>query len=292
MPEIQNPAAARNPAPRSTRKEVVQRETRILRMLTAGVNGAEIARREGLSPRRTREMIQSFFARRRDMAPVDFVDLQVTRLQEALVVAYAAMNGGNMKAVAMVVKIVRELDRYHGLTAEAALAAPYGNRARRQIERQVPDRIEGPAANWPTLPAAAQVGSMEPRESPESDARRQDALQISDRMESAAAKPLPGTAAEVEVTAPDPASPANDERRQDRPQPVETFEGAAANAPAPAPTRQPGTPGVASPEGGGLRRFDPQHGGGVEGAAAGSPALSWFPGLNAPPGDRAPLTGW
>ncbi len=51
--------------------------------------------------------------------PAEFLAIQVSRLNEALVVAYGAMSGGNLQAVDRVVKIVRELDRYHGLFAAA-----------------------------------------------------------------------------------------------------------------------------------------------------------------------------
>ncbi len=50
----------------------------------------------------------------------EFMALQVSRLHEALIVAYGAMSGANLEAVDRVVKIVRELDRYHGFAADAA----------------------------------------------------------------------------------------------------------------------------------------------------------------------------
>jgi len=49
--------------------------------------------------------------------PAEFLAMQVSRLNEALLVAYSAMGGMNLKAVDRVVKIVRELDRYHGFAA-------------------------------------------------------------------------------------------------------------------------------------------------------------------------------
>ena len=61
-------------------------------------------------------------ARRTPHPPEEFVAIQVGRLNEALLVAYSAMTGANLKAVDRVVKIVRELDRYHGfVTAERRL---------------------------------------------------------------------------------------------------------------------------------------------------------------------------
>ena len=46
--------------------------------------------------------------------------IQVSRLNEALLVAFSAMSPTNLKAVDQVVKIVRELDRYHGFVAASA----------------------------------------------------------------------------------------------------------------------------------------------------------------------------
>ncbi len=43
--------------------------------------------------------------------------IQVSRLNEALLVAFSAMSPTNLKAVDQAVRIVRELDRYHGFAA-------------------------------------------------------------------------------------------------------------------------------------------------------------------------------
>ena len=49
--------------------------------------------------------------------PEEFLAIQVSRLNEALLVAFSAMGPTNLKAVDQVVRIVRELDRYHGFAA-------------------------------------------------------------------------------------------------------------------------------------------------------------------------------
>ena len=68
-------------------------------------------------------------ARRTPHPPEEFVAIQVGRLNEALLVAYSAMTGANLKAVDRVVKIVRELDRYHGfVAAERRLPEALGRR--------------------------------------------------------------------------------------------------------------------------------------------------------------------
>jgi hypothetical protein len=90
------------------------RERRIVNLLNAGVSVAEIAQSEGVTHRRMRVMVGEILARRTPQPPAEFLALQVSRLSEALLVSYGAMGGGNLEAVDRVVKIVRELDRYHG----------------------------------------------------------------------------------------------------------------------------------------------------------------------------------
>jgi hypothetical protein len=62
-----------------------------------------------------RAVVRDILARRMPEPPAEFLALQVSRLNEAMLVAYSAMSGGNLQAVDRVVKIVRELDCYHGL---------------------------------------------------------------------------------------------------------------------------------------------------------------------------------
>jgi DNA-binding CsgD family transcriptional regulator len=111
--------------PRSV--EMAKRDLRIIEMVAAGMRVTEIALRERLSKRRVRELIARNLADRERLRPPQFFELQTRRLSEALLVAYAKMNDGNLAAVDRVVTIVRELDRYHGFAptepARAALAS-------------------------------------------------------------------------------------------------------------------------------------------------------------------------
>ena len=94
-----------------------RRERRIVDLLNRGVSVAEIAAREEVTEKRMRALVSEILARRMPEPPAEFLPLQVSRLNEALLVAYSAMSGANLKAVDLVVKIVRELDRYHGFSA-------------------------------------------------------------------------------------------------------------------------------------------------------------------------------
>ena len=114
--------------------------------LNRGVSVAEIAGRIGVTEKRMRALVKEILARRMPAAPEDFVALQVSRLNEALLVAYSAMSPENLRAVGLVVRIVRELDRYHGF-------AGAGRRPRRD-PRPAEAKARGP------LPLAGKSGTL------------------------------------------------------------------------------------------------------------------------------------
>ena len=102
---------------RAARLAKFRREQLIVDYLNRGVSVAEIAARLGLSEKRMRAVIKEISAHRCPHPPEEFLAIQVSRLNEALLVAASAMSGANLKAVDRVVKIVSELDRYHGFAA-------------------------------------------------------------------------------------------------------------------------------------------------------------------------------
>jgi hypothetical protein len=116
-------------ARRAARREAAERERRIIAFLNCGVSVAEIATREGLTHRRMRAVVQEILTRRMPQPPAEFVAMQISRLSEALLVSYSAMSAQNLEAVDRVVKIVRELDRYHGFAANGPVAADPGRLA-------------------------------------------------------------------------------------------------------------------------------------------------------------------
>ena len=54
------------------------------------------------------------FASREIDPPAGFVEFQIARLSEALIVARAMMMQGNLQAMDRLIKLTSELDRYHG----------------------------------------------------------------------------------------------------------------------------------------------------------------------------------
>src|SRR5271157_3634265 len=123
-------------ARRAARVAKAQREQRIVDLLNRGVSVAEIAAREKVTEKRMRALVSEILARRMPEPPAEFLALQVSRLNEALLVAYGAMSGANLRAVDRVVRIVRELDRYHGFIA--ADRRPVRDAHRLEAQAQAP----------------------------------------------------------------------------------------------------------------------------------------------------------
>jgi len=161
MPDNRKPQPRRKRAPRATRDQMAERDARIVRSLAKGMTTVDIAKREGLSARRVRELTAEIFSRRRDAPPQSFLELQITRLNEAMIVSYAAMGGGNLKAVDRVLRIVREFDRYYGFRPADA-PSPYDapEVGRRQNGLQALDKLQSAAAN------AAPFALSPPQEAP------------------------------------------------------------------------------------------------------------------------------
>ena len=75
-------------ARRAARLIKARREQRIVSFLNRGVSIAEIAAREGVTEKRMRTIVRECLARRMPERPAEFLALQVSRLNEALLVAY------------------------------------------------------------------------------------------------------------------------------------------------------------------------------------------------------------
>ena len=140
---------------RATRREKAKREARVVSLLNRGVSIPEIAAEEGLSLKRMRNLVREILAERMPQPPAEFLALQVSRLNEALLVSYGAMHtstlGTNFEAVDRVVRIVRELDRYHGFAAVP--------RSREETEaHRLPTPVERPLALEGPSPSDSLIG--------------------------------------------------------------------------------------------------------------------------------------
>jgi DNA-binding CsgD family transcriptional regulator len=122
--ETAPPARDRSIARCASRQAKASREKRIIDCLNRGVSVVEIAERENVSEKRMRALVRDVLARRMPEPPAQFLAMQVNRLNEALRLSFGAMSGANLQAVDRVVRIVRELDRYHGFVAAERWGLP------------------------------------------------------------------------------------------------------------------------------------------------------------------------
>jgi hypothetical protein len=74
---------------RATKREQAKRDLRLVEKLAAGVTIEEIAASEGISPQWARERKAAILARRAIDPPHEFIQLQIRRLSEAMLVPTA-----------------------------------------------------------------------------------------------------------------------------------------------------------------------------------------------------------
>ena len=102
-------------APRlAPRRASAERRMQILERLTCGLTVAHIARLEDLTVHRVRQIIAGMLEKRELDPPAGFVQLQIARLSEAMIVARTMMMEGDLQAMDRMIELTRELDRYHG----------------------------------------------------------------------------------------------------------------------------------------------------------------------------------
>ena len=117
-----NPASS-TPAPDLQAKRRMRRETRMARreryfnLMASGYSCSQIAKMLRTSAATVRREIDRALAERRLDAPERFAQVQVARLVKALRLAEAALELGELKAIATYLRVVAALDRYHELAA-------------------------------------------------------------------------------------------------------------------------------------------------------------------------------
>jgi DNA-binding CsgD family transcriptional regulator len=102
---------------RARRATRFARRERYFNLMASGYTYAQIAKMVRTSVATVRREIDRALAERRLDAPERFAQLQVARLAKALRLAEAAVELGELKAVATYLRVVAALDRYHELAA-------------------------------------------------------------------------------------------------------------------------------------------------------------------------------
>ena len=94
---------------------MIKRRETYFDLLVSGYSIELIASHTKTSASAVRRAVGQALAKRRLDAPEDYARLQVARLTKALRCADVSLEEGDLKAIAPFVKVVRELNLYHGV---------------------------------------------------------------------------------------------------------------------------------------------------------------------------------
>ena len=106
------------------REALIKRRETYFDLLVSGYSVEQIASHMQKSPAAVRRAVGQALAKRHIDAPEDYARLQVARLTKALRCADVSLEEGDLKAIEPFVKVVRELNLYHGVHVGPARLAP------------------------------------------------------------------------------------------------------------------------------------------------------------------------
>ena len=165
-------------AARERREERLRRDEDILDLVVSGYAQETIARKLRLSDKTVRRATARAIEKRRLDGGAHYVHLQAMRLAKAMRVVDINLENGDIKAVAPLLQVMAQLDKYHALAASAppprllartapplALAAP---RAAAEGTENGAQAVETPKSWTRRAPVAAQQRAR--RSPPEPDA--------------------------------------------------------------------------------------------------------------------------
>jgi hypothetical protein len=117
-PEVPSGREKTRAVAKARRAKRVERREAYFDLLASGYTYHQIAGAMKVSLASVRRTIDQAIAERRLDAPEHFVQLQVARLMKALSAADMRIEQGDIRAIAPLVRLMTELNRYHGLGAK------------------------------------------------------------------------------------------------------------------------------------------------------------------------------
>jgi hypothetical protein len=129
-------------------KRVERRET-LFELIVSGYGYDQVAAKLNLSVSAVRREVNHVLALRAMDAPQRYVGLQLARLNKALLVTDVAMEQGDLRSIPALIKVMGELDRYHGLAA----------RLESQLQAAKEAALPAPALENSEPPKVAQIGA-------------------------------------------------------------------------------------------------------------------------------------
>ena len=146
-------AAGRPARPRLNPYTKAERRERVFARLRLGWSYESVAREEGVTERRIRQIVADVLRREKLDDPTDHALLQLVRLERAHALAAEAVAAGDLRAIGALLKVLDSIDRYRKAGARKAV---YDATARKRLFAKL-NRIaaqfkasEAPAAAAPT----------------------------------------------------------------------------------------------------------------------------------------------
>jgi hypothetical protein len=124
QPKPTSERACRRALGKIRREALIRRREAYFDLLVSGYSVEQIASHTKKSPSAVRRAVAQALANRRLDAPEDYARLQVARLTKALRCADDSLEEGDLEAIAPFLKVVRELNLYHGVNVGSARPAP------------------------------------------------------------------------------------------------------------------------------------------------------------------------
>ena len=124
-PKLTSERARKRAAGKIRREVSIRRRETYFDLLVSGYSVEQIASHTQKSPATVRRALGQALAKRRPDAPEDYyARIQVARLTKALRCADASLEEGDLKAIVPLLKVVRELNLYHGLNVDVPRPEP------------------------------------------------------------------------------------------------------------------------------------------------------------------------
>jgi hypothetical protein len=145
------------PRKRHTKFSRAARAKRILEQLREGWAYDDIAREEGLTARRVRQIVAQFIKTREALGDATHAHMQIDRLSRAMRVASDALAQGDIRAIGPFIRVTDRLDRYQALAQETKpwptpaedqlVVQQLVARIRRQVEDELAEKHRKEAAS-------------------------------------------------------------------------------------------------------------------------------------------------
>jgi multidrug resistance efflux pump len=123
-PKPTSERARKRASGKTLREALIKRRETYFDLLVSGYSIEQIASHTKTSASAVRRAVGQALAKRRLDAPEDYARLQVARLTKALRCADVSLEEGDLKAIAPFLKVVRELNLYHGVNLRPGRPAP------------------------------------------------------------------------------------------------------------------------------------------------------------------------